>query len=253
MERKDRGGPQRVVLTRLPEDNQNLRRLLEEAGVEVLEAPCLDIVHVKPDSRELDELPTTADIDAVTFSSKRGVRAFFDWHEQQRGKHKLSKPALTGAVGPGTAKELSIAGWEADLVASPATGKELARLMGSRLKPESRVLIVRGNTSREDLSESLQQAGHRLCTLTVYENRETEIPHFDTTIDAIVFASPLGAGRFLEVNPKSAQSHVIAIGSTTEAYLNARGISGVVKAAPDDQIMAAAVLGALRDKKLEEK
>jgi len=71
------------VLTRTARDNQPLRQELTAIGLEVLEAPCLEVAYVLPYQGELDALPNFADVDAILFSSKNGVRGFFNWLEHQ--------------------------------------------------------------------------------------------------------------------------------------------------------------------------
>jgi len=137
----------KVVLTRQTQDNINLKIMLGKRGIDVVEAPCLDITYIEPDVLETDILEPLGELDAATFSSKHGVKGFFAWYERTPDLRTQGRPRLIGAVGPGTARALSSCGWDADVIASPSTGKELAKKLLQKLTPGSKSLTVRGETS----------------------------------------------------------------------------------------------------------
>jgi len=234
-----------VVLTRQPADNEPLRRLLETRGLRVLEAPCLEVVFVEPTVEESAALLPLDRYDAALFASRNGVAGFFAWREGRGDSRLRRRPRLVGAVGPATAAALAERGWEADVIASPATGGQLARELLSRLRKASRVLAVRGRLSRGVAASALQAAGHAVATLTVYDNREPEVPRLGDSVDAVVVASPSAAARFLAANPNAARAAFVALGPTTAAWLTEKNITAVTAKSTRVEDLADAVTQAL--------
>ncbi len=232
-----------VVLTRQYEDSINLKRMLCKRDISVIENPCLDIAYVAPQDDETDILEPLNMLDAATFSSRHGVTGFFAWYEGEPEIRTQGRPRLIGAVGPGTAVALAANGWDADIVASPSTGEELAKELLTKLAPGSKSLIVRGNTSRDIIADMFSHAGVATIPLTVYQNREPVIKRLEQNYDCVVLTSPLLAKRFLEVNPEAMERVIIAIGSTTRGYLGSLGARKVITAASaDDEALYHAVL-----------
>ncbi|HUU02123.1 MAG TPA: uroporphyrinogen-III synthase [Myxococcota bacterium] len=210
-----------VVLTREPEDNRRLKEALAARGVPVREIPCLATRFIRP-----DRLPSEPPA-AVTFSSRRGVRAC-------RRLDLLNEliPAelnvIVGAVGPATASELAAAGITVDLLAEPPEGRELARLLVAKLTSGSRVTLVGGNLRAGGMDTILAQAGMNLEPVIVYENIEPDVPACQPFRVAGVFvASPSAARRLLEKNPWMNKNRFFTIGSTTSRQLAERGIESI--------------------------
>ncbi len=210
-----------VVLTREPEDNRRLKEALAARGVPVREIPCLATRFIRPE-RLPRETPA-----AVTFSSRRGVRAcrLLDLLNELIPSESN---VIVGAVGPATAAELAAAGIGVDLVADPPEGRELARLLIARLTNSSRVTVVRGNLRAGSMDALLTGAGMRLDPVIVYENIEPDIPACQPFRVAGVFvASPSAARRLLEKNPWMRKNSFFAIGSTTARQLADQGIERI--------------------------
>lgn len=236
----ERGEKPIIVLTREESDNAGLRALLDDGGAVVLDVPCISIDLTPPSEEELEGLPPLSEMNAAIFSSRNGVAGYFRWARSESGYLVKPDALLVGAVGPGTAEALRKNGWEADVIADPATGARLADLLLSKLGAASSILAVRGNTSRDAAIKKLGEAGHSIRTLTVYENGAPEIPKLGA-YDIAVFASPLAAERFLEKNPPEDAVGFVAIGATTGRRLEEKGLRHVEAAATDDYSLASAV------------
>ncbi len=232
-----------VVLTRRRADNRRLAERLTRKGLRVLEAPALEIVSADPPELETVALGARSlkDFQAALFSSRHGVTGFFRWLKKSG---RFGKPEIVAAVGPATARALAEYGWPPYVVADPATGAELAKRMQPRLPPTSRLLAVRGNTSRDAASKSLAESGHRIFPLTVYRNLETVIPRI-AAFQLAVFASPSAVKRFLASNPPVPETAYVAIGSTTARALREHGLSPVQARTTSDEALEAAVFEAL--------
>ena len=223
-----------VVLTRQDEDNRALAAALRDRGVPVREIPCVATRYLTP-ARE-PELP----VDAVTFSSRRGVRGFM---RLELAKHMIpaAPRPLVGAVGEATAAELADSGFEAELVADPPEGRELARRLIEKLEPGSRILVVRGNLRAGEMDAALERAGQRIAPLIVYENVDPGVPALEPFEVAAVFvASPSAAKRLLEKNGWFGKQSFFVIGRTSADALEKLGVGSVTTVGPhfDDWVDA---------------
>lgn len=217
-----------VVLTRSQDDNRELADHLQRRGVPVLEIPCIAVRPVMPDA-----LPER--VDAVVFTSRNGVSGLVEQGLWKRILARIDETTprgrpdpLVGAVGMGTSARLTEYGIEADFVADPPEGEVLARQMIEKLGSGRAIVIVRGNLHAGKLDEMLEEAGHQLFPIQVYENVPPQVPSVEPVPIAAVFvASPSAARRLLEKNAWLHGARFFAIGNTTEEALRGLGIRSV--------------------------
>ncbi|MDP2907697.1 MAG: uroporphyrinogen-III synthase [Nanoarchaeota archaeon] len=228
-----------VVLTREREDNVELSTALREAGVPVLEIPCVETRYIRP-----EKLP--AGVDAVVFTSRRGVRGLFLLGNRSELLPGEKTPVIC-AVGKATAEALAEEGFASGIVAEPPRGEVLAKLLTGRLPAGARVAVVRGNLRAGGLDEALERAGYRLEPVMVYENIKPEIPALEPVPVAAVFvASPSAGKRLLEANPWLKSCDFLAIGPTTAAALGELGVKFVEALEPDPEGWSEAICKAYR-------
>jgi len=116
----------------------------------------------------------------------------------------------------------------------------------TKLSPASRVVNIRGNTSRAKAARILKDAGHLTYPITVYENKEPEIAYIPAPIDIVIFASPTAAQRFLKVNPHAKDAWTIAIGPTTATWLQNRGVAAFMSHSTENDDLLHAVKTGLK-------
>jgi uroporphyrinogen-III synthase len=185
----------------------------------VREIPCIETRWLLPES-----VPEPGQ--AVTFSSRRGVEGMI----RSGLTDRLVRPAeaeapLVAAVGGATAAALRTGGIEPELVADPPRGDVLGQLLLKRLVPGSRVVAVRGNLRVGHMEALLEESGHRVVPVVVYENVEPEIPGYEPFDVAAVFvASPSAARRLIRANPWIAERPFYAVGPTTGAAVRGLGV-----------------------------
>lgn len=133
-----------------------------------------------------------------------------------------------GAVGPGTAEELALAGIAVDLVAeSGEGGAGLAEAFLGLGEPRgTSVLLPQAREARPELGERLAAAGYDVRAVAIYQTRRLD-PALPERFDAIVFASP-SAVR----DVRRAGARVVAIGATTAGAARKIGLEPVVAARP---------------------
>ena len=212
-----------VVLTREPEDNRALAQALHERGVPVVQIPCVATRYLEPEF-----LPPA--VDAVTFSSRRGVEGLL---RSEAGKTWLDglPAARIGVVGPATGAALADAGRQVEWVADPARGEALAALIAASLAAGARVAVVRGNLRAGAMDELLREAGLSLSPIQVYENLTPDIPVLDpSAATAVFFASPSAARRMFGANPWMRERICLAIGATTATALTDLGVAAPLQA-----------------------
>ena len=212
-----------VVLTREPEDNRALAQALQDRGVPVVQIPCVATRYLEPEF-----LPPA--VDAVTFSSRRGVEGLL---RSEAGRNWLEAlpAARIGVVGPATGAALADAGRQTEWVADPARGEVLAALMTASLPAGARVAVVRGNLRAGAMDPLLNKAGLSLTLIQVYENLSPDIPVLEpSAATAVFFASPSAARRMFKANPWVGERICLAIGATTATALNELGVDAPLQA-----------------------
>lgn len=187
----------RVVVTRAPEQAQELVRLLEESGAEVLLAPAVRFeapVGWEPLDAALREL---ASFDWLIFTSQNAVRFVSVRQKENGGRSALRGGGLkVAAVGEPTAAAAKAAGFSVDFVASRFQGKALAEELGERLKG-ARVLLPRSDRGRPDLPAALRAAGATVTEVIAYRTMDADLGKSAALeeirlgrVDVIAFASP---------------------------------------------------------------
>jgi uroporphyrinogen-III synthase len=247
----DRATGPAVVLTRQHEDNQELAAALAARGVVVREIPCLATRYLSP------QQPITNNPDAMVFTSRHGVRGFFQ--QERAGSCCLASPggarirsaqpsrtpaggpllgitqhALIAAVGKATAKEIQSCGLAVDLIADPPEGAVLANLLKKALPAGSRLLMVRGNLRASEIDTILKNAGYQLEDLIVYENVDVPIPTLQPfPVAAVFIASPSAAKRLLAAHPWMRDARMFTIGRTTAQDLKRLGAVNIEEIGTD--------------------
>ncbi len=219
----------RIVITRAPEQSQELAKALEHLGAEVISLPTVSFAPPE-DWQELDEQLRRLDLfDAILFLSKNAVRYIFDRCAQLDIKCEMlqSSNRFIGAVGQSTARALEEEGLHVSYVASEGTGEALARELRESLGGR-RILLPRSDRGDGRIAKALREAGADVTEVIGY--RTTSAPNLDAGIlarirraevDAVIFASPSAFQNFYsaiggkEVEELSSRIDFVAIGPTT--------------------------------------
>ncbi len=178
-----------VLVTRPAHQSAGLIRAIEEAGGRTYPFPVIDIVARNPDD-VLAERRGQHEPDVVIFVSANAVRHGLDAFQDST--------AAIAAIGPATAAALAEAGRPADIV--PLGGYASEHLLAEdalRDMTGRTVTIVRGQSGRELLAETLSHRGASVQYLSVYR---TERHRFTTaeldrierdwdSIDAVIVMS----------------------------------------------------------------
>lgn len=150
-----------VLVTRPAAQANEIVRAIEAAGGRAFRLPVMDVVPRDADAIAA-ELSRRARPDIVVFVSTNAVRY---------GLAALTKPQPTvAAIGPATTAALERAGVTVDVTAANGfTSEQLLAAPGFRDISGRRILIVRGDSGRELLAETLRDRGAEVDYLSVYQ------------------------------------------------------------------------------------
>ena len=219
----------RIVITRAPEQSQELAEALEHLGAEVVSLPTVSFAPPE-DWQKLDEqLRRLEFFDVLLFLSKNAVRYIFDRCAQLGIKCEMLQTSnrFIGAVGQSTARALEEKGLHVNYIAKDGTGEALARELRESLSGR-RVLLPRSDRVDERISKALREAGADVTEVIGY--RTTTATNLNegilarirrAEVDAVIFASPSAFQNFhsviggAEVAELSFRIDFVAIGPTT--------------------------------------
>jgi uroporphyrinogen-III synthase len=234
----------RVVITRAPEQSNELRVALTAMGAEILLLPAVAFAPPE-DWRLLDgQLRQLDTFDAILFLSQNAVRYLFQRCRELGIKCEFSatRGCFVGTVGEATKEAAIREGLHVDYVAKGQTAESLAQELRGSLAGRN-VLLPRGDRGDDRLSKALLDAGARTTGVVAY--RTVAPPTFDPAIlrlirrgdvDSIVFASPSAFHNLSGVIPVdelarlSSRVHFAAIGPTTASALRNSGVSVAIEA-----------------------
>jgi uroporphyrinogen III methyltransferase/synthase len=226
----------RVLVTRSPEQSTELAEALRSAGAEPVLLPLL--TQLPPDDwREADTALARRGYDALLFTSANAVRALAA-RAAERGASLKALARRVFCVGPGTAEAARRAGLEVHGIPEQRLdGEGLLELVLRELPPQGRrFLLPRAQEAREALPEGLRAAGAQVDTVTVYRTAPAAVDALTLRqrlvrgeLDALTFASPSAANRFVELLDEQAREAagrcaVAAIGPVTAQALRELGL-----------------------------
>ena len=174
-----------IFVTRTPAAaGELIDELLEGVGKSLLSSPSGAIELFCVPLHEAELIPQNArevahellrqslegQFDAVTFTSRNGVRAF----EQLIASQALPFPpeTLIAAVGQGTAAELKKLGITANFIPDIQDAQHMIQQWPASAGSNQRILCVQGANARPTLRQGLKALGHRVDVATVYQMRD---------------------------------------------------------------------------------
>ncbi len=227
----------RVAITQARSTSSELRRLLNEAGAEVVHCPLIEIAYPQ-DAPQCDEsIRELTGFGWTVFTSVHGVRGFWRRMEALGRDARAFGECKVAAVGPGTARELASHGIRADLVPDEATAASLVEALRKSTLPgldrPLRVFFPHGNLALPTVAEGLRAAGAVVREAIVYVTQDATPPRsaisaLQTGVDAILFCSPSAVERFSKLELMLPGAVVGCIGPTTSAAARAAGLNADV-------------------------
>ncbi|MFO7725252.1 MAG: uroporphyrinogen-III synthase [Oceanipulchritudo sp.] len=235
----------RIVLTRDTEGSKRLSARLEALGAEVLRIPLIDVVPELDPETVAEVFKDFASYDWLLFTSRNGVRYFFRTFLEAFADIRSLGFIRIAAIGGGTLEALAAYHLRADLVATKATGLDLAKTLEEEETLDNlKMLVVKGNRNREDLVNRLWENRAIVDTLQVYATHFTDLSDNPEAArfrregaDALVFASGSAVQSFgeqaahLSLDKGARIPALCSFGPATSARMKEAGIPVAVESA----------------------
>ncbi|MGO5490388.1 MULTISPECIES: uroporphyrinogen-III C-methyltransferase [unclassified Acidaminococcus] len=156
--------------------------------------------------------------DWLVFTSRNGVRLFFQWFREKKRDFRLLGQARFACIGEGTARELAEQGFQADLLPECYTAEALGKSLAEKMGPGERCLLLRAENGSPDLVRELEKAGRPYRDAAVYRicPREGQ-PEKGTCLapDVMIFGSAGGVRVFFQQYTLASETRVLCIGPVT--------------------------------------
>lgn len=234
----------RIVVTRAREQASELKRLLEEAGAQVVQFPTIEIV--PPASyQSLDRtIEAIGDYQWIIFTSTNGVDAFFERLRHHGKDARALSGAMVAAVGETTANDLRARGIEPDLIPPKFQSAALLPLLAAD-QHGIRTAVVRAEKGSDDLIDELRRRGGEVDLAVAYRTHAVSgDPAVLQGADAITFTSGSTVDHFFEAVGDGAAvvngARLVSIGPVTTEAIRRHGRQ-------PDAVAEKATIAALRD------
>lgn len=229
----------KVIVTRPFESEGVLSRKLKELGAQVYDFPCIKIEEL-PDNTELSGVLTHIDkYSWLAFTSKHGVRLFFEALRKRNEDLRILGHMKIAAVGSQTAKELLGYGIIADCVPKVFDGKHLGMELCARTDDKDNILLIRAENGSPDILKQLDEAKRKYDDVSIYRTKGTSENKNEESMEELIrteekvyvtFTSASTVEGFVNKLKDSDKSKIIGIciGEQTSDKATEYGIDHVV-------------------------
>ncbi len=231
----------RIVVTRAPDQSEELLGLLREAGAEALSLPMVRFLDPL-ETGELDRaIAALEDFDWLILTSANAVHFFLKRCRRLGRRPRGEKPQIA-VVGPATGAALEGEGLHAAFAPTVFNGAALAAELSPRL-PGLRVLLPRSDRAEAELPAALRAAGSDVTEVVAYRTVAPEAHDAPLLreicrgeVDAVIFFSPSAVREFLRIvggdlfRVIGERGALAAVGSVTAAAIRDGGARAAVEA-----------------------
>ncbi|HZT70189.1 MAG TPA: uroporphyrinogen-III C-methyltransferase [Terriglobia bacterium] len=232
----------RIVNTRAKEQAGTLTEAIEELGAKAVEIPAIEIRD--PQSWvPLDEaIQRLEEFDYLIFTSANGVKKFLGrLHACGRDVRDL-KGLQIGAIGPGTASELSATGIRADFLPEEYRAEGLIECIQGIDIRGKKFLIPRAKIARDILPRTLEERGAQVEVVEAYETTQPDYARgelkqlLSPAPDAITFTSSSTVNNFVKLLDQHYlrgvmdSAALVSIGPITSATIRKHGLRVSIEA-----------------------
>ena len=223
-----------VVITRPERQADDLARLLEKEGAQVISFPTIKIIPPR-DWSSLDAALNKLDAyNWIIFTSANGVHYFFERLGELKKDVRDLKGIKVCCIGPATAAQVAKKGIQVDLVPEDYISEGILQSFAAQNLQGQKILIPRAARARDVLPEGLGKMGAAVDVVVAYETvnsgkkKEELLELFqDNRIDVLTFTSSSTVTNFLEIMGRDftlpSRVRVACIGPVTEATARKAG------------------------------
>jgi uroporphyrinogen-III synthase len=232
----------KLVITTQPEDQALiLLELLRDAGATAFNLPMIETRTITIDKNIISNVLSKESINLIIFTSRKGVRGFFENVAAATGTFHIPGNIKTAAVGKATAEEIKNYNTKADYVNPGNDAASLADyLIKEKIVHGKKILLALGNLAPGFLPETFSAYADTI-RLNVYETLEKPVSDEkiagyikNKTADICIFTSPSGFSSFRKQFSDISDLKFAAIGKTTAAAIANAGYKSAVTASNPD-------------------
>lgn len=192
------------------------------------------LIEIHKNVKEVDSLKTILerrlkDVDWVVFTSRYGVKFFFELMQDAGIDIRCFMHAKIASVGKTTTAALQKYCFTPDIESVTESAEGLLHYFSEQKTNGNTFLLPRSNKGLPQLSKGLRQLGNEVIDLPVYVNvdNKTAVKVDLTGIDKILFGSPSGVMAFEKLYGKLPDGKLlVAKGKTTERELK-KGLNNI--------------------------
>ncbi len=228
----------KVIITTQPADQaEEMLMLLEAKGAKALNLPMIETRTIRIHEEELSRLIQPGEFDLLVFTSKKGVRGFFENLSDFQSDFNLPSHIKIAVVGQATGAELEKYGHKAAFPNPGTDARDLAKfLLENASIAGNKILLAVGNKAPDFLETTLSEMA-TVKRINVYET--IPLSRVDEQIaglvknreaDICIFTSPSGFYAFLDAFQNAESLLLAAIGNTTALAIKECGYDVAVTA-----------------------
>lgn len=238
-----------IITTQSSSGAQKMMDVFQSQGASVFNLPTIETKTLFYPKDLIDHQILIPDYTWFVFTSKKGVKGFFDNIKCHFPQFDLSAYGKVAVVGEATARALENHGVTPDFVNPGDDGKSLADALANKiLTPEDNVLFLAGNLAPDTLEQHITEIC-RFNRINIYETKYPQVPDpivasyiVEDKADMVIFSSPSSFYGFLHFFGKGKKLNFAAIGNTTADSIRKCGFEvKAVAAHPNPHAMAEAV------------
>lgn len=184
----------RIMVTRPREQKDEMGRMIENLGGEVLYCPTIEIKGPLINEEIRVSFSQIERYDWIFFTSANGVRYFFEIFRSQGLDIRDISDVKFAVIGPATKKKLSEYGIIADLIPDNYSTDSMVNEFIE--KETSKLLLPRADIAGEEMRIRLEKAGHEVDNISIYKTivpdikKESFMQIFtERDVDIITFTS----------------------------------------------------------------
>jgi uroporphyrinogen III methyltransferase/synthase len=167
----------------------------------VTHTPLIEIGRIADSGPLYDAVRALDTFQWVVFTSRYGVRYFFEAFHRMQSDVRMLAPLRFASVGKTTAAELRKHGIRPDLQPDDESAEGLVRAFAAAGEPAQRILLPRSDRAVKYLPEALAGMGHDVTEAPAYSNRVNAAAKAAdlSGYRKIIFASPSGVDAFIRL------------------------------------------------------
>jgi uroporphyrinogen-III synthase len=236
----------KIIITTQPADQASeMLRLIEEKGAVAYSLPMIETRTLFLSEQEIRSTTLPGACDLLIFTSKKGVKGFFENISQINESVSLPSDLKIAVVGNATASELEKYHQKASYINPGNDAEDMAKfLVENIIQPQHNIWLALGNRAPDYLEKVLETKAS-VRRINVYEtiwlkptNEEAAQHIRSKKADMCIFTSPSGFFAFCDAFNDIKGLNLASIGNTTAAAIKNAGYqAAVIAPAPSPQSM----------------